>query len=75
MKFDVGTGTSYTVYAKIVDTIPGNSGGDVGLTKGGALESSGAAVVSKPFFYTIEVDTHNPANPAERTKLSILYEY
>lgn len=75
MSFYVGLGPFYRVYAKIVDTIPGNSGGDIGLTKGGALESAGAQVQSKPFFYTIEINAENAANPAERAKLSILYEY
>jgi len=75
MMFDIGAETPYRVYAKIVDTIPGNSGGDVGLTKGGALESAGAQVVSKPFFYTIEINAETRDNPVERAKLSILYEY
>lgn len=75
MSFTVGTNPTYTVYAKIVDTVPGNSGGDIGLTKGGALESAGAIVKSVPFLYTIEVQAQNTANPNERAKLSILYEY
>lgn len=67
----------YTVYSKIVDTVEGNSGGDEGLIKGGVV-SAGAgevAVVSRPYLYTIEIDAQNAANPAERAKLSVLYQY
>jgi hypothetical protein len=76
MQFDIGTGPTYRVFAKIVDTVEGNSGGDEGLIKGGVVHSSGEInVASIPFLYTIEVDAQNQANPAERAKLSILYQY
>jgi len=76
MQFDIGTAPTYRVYAKIVDTVEGNSGGDEGLIKGGVVHSSGEInVASIPFLYTIEVDAQNQANPAERAKLSILYQY
>jgi hypothetical protein len=76
MQFDFGTAPTYRVYAKIVDTVEGNSGGDEGLLKGGVVHSSGEInVASIPFLYTIEVDAQNQTNPAERAKLSILYQY
>jgi hypothetical protein len=76
MQFDVGTAPTYRVYAKIADTVMGNSGGDEGLLKGGVVHSTGEInVASIPFLYTIEVDAQNQTNPAERAKLSILYQY
>jgi len=76
MQFDLGTSPTYRVYAKIADTVLGNSGGDEGLLKGGVVHSTGEInVASIPFLYTIEVDAQNQANPAERAKLSILYQY
>lgn len=75
--FDLGTDPTYRVYAKIVDTIDGNSGGDEGLLKSGVVSSGTGevTVVSMPYLYTIEIDAQNAANPAERAKLSILYQY
>lgn len=74
IRFDLG---SYRVYTKIVDTVIGNSGGDEGLIKGGVVTSNTGeiTVMSVPYLYTIEVDSENPNNPAERAKLSILYQY
>lgn len=72
--FPFGT---YTAYSKIVDTVVGNSGANEDLVKGGVV-SSGAGevtVVSMPYLYTIEIDAQNTANPAERAKLSVLYQY
>lgn len=80
MQFDLGTTTTYRVYAKIVDTVEGNSGGGdegLGLFKGGVVSANSGEVQvqSKPYLYTIEVLTENPTNPEERAKLSILYQY
>jgi len=68
---------TYNAYAKIVDTVEGNSGGDEGLLKHGVVNSGSGdiTVMSVPYLYTIEVDAENPANPSERAKLSILYQY
>jgi hypothetical protein len=68
---------TYRVYSKIVDTVEGNSGGDEGLTGKGVVSSGSGeiTVVSVPYLYTIEVDAENSANPSERAKLSILYQY
>ncbi len=73
-RFDLG---SYRVYAKIVDTVPGNSGGDEGLLKSGVVNAGTGelVVVSMPYLYTVEILSQHATNPSERAKLSILYEY
>jgi len=79
MRFDIGTSPypTYRVYAKIVSTVEGNSAADRGL--GGnpvvAAGSGEVTVVSVPYLYTVEMDAQNLANPSERSKLSILYQY
>lgn len=79
MRFDLGASPypTYRVYSKIVDTVEGNSGGDEGLLKSGVVSSNTGevTVMSRPYLHTIEVDAQNAANPAERAKYSILYEY
>jgi hypothetical protein len=79
MYFDLGSSPypTYRVYSKIVDTVEGNSGGDEGLVGKGVVASGSGEVqvVSRPYLYTIEVDAENRDNPAERAKLSILYQY
>jgi hypothetical protein len=75
----LGSGTIYNVYGKIVDTFPGNTAGGSGSglrSKGVVASSSGEiAVMPVPYVYTVEVDAENASNPAERAKLSILYQY
>lgn len=75
--FQLGIGPTYTVYSKIVDTVEGNSGGDEGLLKTGVVVSNPGEVSVKsiPYLYTIEIDSENVANQAERAKLSVLYQY
>ncbi len=83
MSFDLGP--TYTVYSKIVDTAglagtgnpPGNSGPDLGLIKGGVVTPNAGEFYGQsiPYLYTIEVDAENAANPSERAKFSILYQY
>lgn len=77
MRFELGLGTSYTVYSKIVNTIAGNSGSDEGLIKSGVVNANSGevSVVSRPYLYTMEVETENASNPSERGKFSILYQY
>jgi hypothetical protein len=77
MRFDLGLSPVYRVYAKIVDTVEGNSGGDEGLIKGGVVESNPGevSVMSIPYLYTIEILAQEKDNPSERARLSILYEY
>ena len=79
-RFNLGNstlGSVYTVYAKIADTVEGNSGGDVGLSKGGVVASNSGEITvqSRPYLYTIEVDVENSTNRQERAKYSILYQY
>jgi type II secretory pathway pseudopilin PulG len=77
MKAELGTTTKYNVYAKIVATSDGNSGADTGLlNKGVVTANTGEVTVqSIPYLYTMEVVSENVANPDERAKLSILYQY
>ncbi|MBE0605213.1 MAG: hypothetical protein IH610_02870 [Deltaproteobacteria bacterium] len=68
---------TYRVYAKIVDTVDGNSGADEGLSKTAVVNagSGEVTVVSVPYLYTIEVLSQSRTNPSDRSKLSILYQY
>lgn len=67
---------TYRVYAKIVDTVEGSPiGSDSGLRNQGTTSSGGTGGVGMHFLYTIEIDAENLANPAERAKLSVLYQY
>lgn len=77
MFFDLGTIPTFRVYGKIVDTVEGNSGADIGLQKSGVVSSNSGEVtaMSMPYLYTIEVDTMNRDNPSERARYSILYQY
>jgi hypothetical protein len=88
--FDLGGGGDplnpapvYRVYAKVTDTAPGNSsrnksvihaGGTVNARAGGKGPGEISAP-SYPFLYTIEILAQNSANPLERAKLSVLYQY
>lgn len=77
MILQLGNNPAYTVYAKIVDTVVGNSGKDEGLLKTGVVISNPGevTVVSIPYLYTIEIVSENAANPMERSRLSLLYQY
>lgn len=74
MTIDLG---AYRAYAKIVDTVEGNSGADEGLVKTGVVNtgSGEVTVVSVPYLYTIEVLSQSQVNPTERSKISALYQY
>ena len=76
MYFQLGTTTQYNVYSKIVSTVVGNSGPDLGLSKPGVvLSNSGEIPVQPvPYLYTIEVEADSSAT-LERGKYSILYAY
>ncbi len=73
-RFDLG---EYRVFTKIVDTVVGNSGADEGLLKSGVVNAGTGelVVVSMPYLYTVEILSQNAANPRQRAKLSVLYEY
>jgi len=82
MFFDLGENpldpaTLYSVYAKIVDTVDGNSGPSSGLVKTGVvLTNSGeVTVMSVPYLYTVELLAQNNLNPVERARLSTLHLY
>lgn len=79
LQYDFGStsGSIYRVYAKIVDTVEGNTGGDEGLLKSGVVSSNTGEVLvmAVPYLYTMEVDAQNISSPAERAKLSVLYQY
>jgi hypothetical protein len=74
MRIDLG---AYRVYTKIADTVEGNTGADEGLSNKGVVNSGSGEiqVVSVPYLYTIEVLSQSQANPTERSKLSVLYQY
>lgn len=76
-RVDLGADPVYRAYAKIVDTVDGNSGGTAGLTKGGVVSSNSGEItpLSVPYLYSIEVDAQNPNDPLERAKVSVLYQY
>lgn len=75
-------GTTFTVQAKIVDTVRGNS--DVSsLVASGSLGGAGTVASNSgqvtpppiPYLYRIEVQTQNVANPSESSRYSALYAY
>jgi hypothetical protein len=78
MQFEVpGSPSNYIVYAKIVDTVEGNSPADKGLGGEGVVVSGGGVVtvMKMPYLYTMEMQAQSVTNPSERAKLSILYQY
>jgi hypothetical protein len=70
---------NFKVYAKIVDTIPGNSdlSGFELLDSGAGVAgiSSGVSPKHMPAMYRLEVQGEKEFNPQERAKLSVLYAY
>ncbi len=78
---------AYTVYAKIVNTIEGNTSaggrsqkwvttGVVTAGGGGAGGGGSIEVVPVPYLYTIELDARKGTRAdAEKAKLSVLYQY
>ena len=77
MSFELGTIPTFKVFGKIVDTVEGNSGSDLGLLTSGVVSSNSGEVMamSMPYLYTLEVDAVNKDNPSERARYSILYQY
>lgn len=71
-------GQGFTIYSKIIDTTPGvpySTGGNQ-LVGGGVTESSaGSTLRLQHFVYRIEVTAERTANPAEKSNISVLYEY
>lgn len=74
------SGSAFTVYSKIVDTIPGTPymppppGGP--LLGGGVTETGGASVsVGRHYIYRIEVIGQKTTNSSEQGNLTVMYEY
>lgn len=74
-----GLQPNFTVYAKIVDTMPGNSDtSGIDMLDSGAgvaYGSSGVSPKHMPATYRIEVQGEREKNPLEKANLSILYAY
>ncbi len=75
-------GITFRSYAKIVDTIKGNTdtsalvpSGQLGGT--GVVESAGggASAAPNPYLYKLEIQTQNRANPTEKSRYSALYAH
>lgn len=79
MKIELGTTTKYSVYAKIVTTIEGNTSGGIKFRQGGVVHggsgSGSITVMTKPYILAIEVLSENNARKDERAKLSVVYQY
>jgi hypothetical protein len=75
----LGAQSNFTVYTKIVDSVPGNSdlSGYELLDSGAGVTgiSSGVAPKHIPALYRIEVQGQKELNPQEKAQLSILYAY
>jgi hypothetical protein len=81
LKFDLPNllGGQYTVFTKIVDTVPGNSDTS-GIMKGmGELEVGGDPSVITPaqipYLYRVEVQAQKGTSLAERARYSVFYAY
>jgi hypothetical protein len=79
--FQLGSTAAYDVYAKIVDTVNGNSSRTVDagamLQKAGVVNANSGEVPVKsyPYIYTIEIQAVNSGNTTEKADYSVLYEY
>lgn len=75
----VSSSGNFKVYAKIVDTVPGNSdttGVDY-LDSGAGVAGTGAGISPKhnPSLYSLEVRGEKATNPKEKALLSVLYAF
>jgi hypothetical protein len=80
IKFNLGgaSNQTYTVYSKIIDTTPGvpyPPAGDQLLGGGVTESSSGTSANLDHYVYRIEVQGENTVNSAQKSNLSVLYEY
>lgn len=84
ISFEIGTNPVYRVYAKIIDTMQGNtlgsyggkeSGGRLDTHSGVVTTASELPVVSVPYSYLMEIDTRNLSDTSERSRLSVFYHY
>jgi len=68
----------FNVYAKIVDTIPGNSDTSSLEIEGLGVVESGSGLVtprSIPYIYRIEVQSERATNPDEQANFTVVYAY
>lgn len=72
------TGSGFNVYAKIVDTQPGNSdtsGLELDSGAGVTGTSSGVSPKHIPAMYRLETEGESADNPKEKAALTVLYAY
>lgn len=71
------TDAPYTVYAKVIDTVNGNS--DIsGMQLEGAGVAEGQTIITPmhiPYIYRVEVQGEKAQNATENAQLSVLYAY
>lgn len=74
LRLDLG---NYTAYAKIVDTVPGNTVAGAQLEKPQVVSTGTGEIVvmGLPYLYTMEVQAEDTTNPQERAKASVLYQW
>ena len=66
----------FIVYAKIVDTVAGNTDtSGLDLQCGGVTELCTSATQTNPYLFRVELLGERTSNPDERSRLSVLYAY
>ena len=69
---------NFTVYAKVVDTVKGNTDTSGLVLEGTGVAESGSGIVTPqhfPYTYRVEIQGERQTNPDERANLSALYAY
>jgi len=80
LKFELSgvNGQGFTIYSKIIDTTPGipYTTSESQLVGGGVADSSaGTTLQLEHYVYRIEVSAERTVRPAEKSNISVLYEY
>jgi Flp pilus assembly pilin Flp len=76
--FGVAPQPNFDVFAKIVDTVSGNSNrSGIDLEGIGVVETTTGMVTPKhfPIMYRVDIQAQRAGNPDERANLSVLYAY
>ena len=70
-------GTQFSVYSKIVDTVPGNTDSSGLQLEGAGVAESNTIIVPQhfPYVYRLEIQGQRTVNPAEKSNISVLYAY
>jgi len=70
-------GQPYTVYAKIVDTLGGNTDTSGLQLEGGGVAESLSFITPQhlPYVYRLEIQAERSANATEQANMSVLYAY